>query len=450
MTEPPEAGSPAHAARPGVFAVTLFVAQILSMSAVSTVPALLPQFQSLWDLSATEGGWLAGVLFVGVAVFTPLLTALTDRVDTRCIVLASMVVCIVSSLGYGLFADGFWSATLWRLLQGIGFAGTYMPGLRAIAESVPGVHRNRAVALFTATFPLGHSFSFLATGLILDPATVLIPAESLGWDWGWGWGWTNGDWAGWDWDGWRLRLAALAVFPAVGIVLAARILRPHRPVSATGERRSILPALPDRQTLPYMLVYFIHNGEGSAIRGFAVALLLFCGDIETSPLAAAVAPALILAIGSIAGFPGVMLVEEIARRVNRRFDRRRMQIAMLLIATGMSVATAAAAGGPYLGIAVLLFAYWAVMSGDAGLINTGILDAAAPERRGAVMATHAMCGFAGGFLVPVLFGLTLDLGGGQETRGGWLLALALMAAANLVCAGVYALTTHRQGARAPK
>src|SRR5438093_367697 len=36
----------------------------------------------------------------------------------------------LSHFGFALFADGFWSALLLRLLAGIGWAGTYMPDLK--------------------------------------------------------------------------------------------------------------------------------------------------------------------------------------------------------------------------------------------------------------------------------------------------------------------------------
>ena len=44
----------------------------------------------------------------------------------------------LSHFGFALFADGFWSALFLRLLAGIGWAGTYMPGLKAIADPLEG------------------------------------------------------------------------------------------------------------------------------------------------------------------------------------------------------------------------------------------------------------------------------------------------------------------------
>src|SRR6185369_13492670 len=45
---------------------------------------------------------------------------------------------------------GFWSALVLRLLAGIGWAGAYMPGLKAIADPLEGTAQSRAVSWHAA------------------------------------------------------------------------------------------------------------------------------------------------------------------------------------------------------------------------------------------------------------------------------------------------------------
>ena len=43
----------------------------------------------------------------------------------------------LATAAFGLFADGLWSATAIWALAGIGFAGAYMPGLKALTDRLP-------------------------------------------------------------------------------------------------------------------------------------------------------------------------------------------------------------------------------------------------------------------------------------------------------------------------
>jgi hypothetical protein len=60
-------------------------------------------------------------------------------------------------LGFALTAEGFWSALLWRLLSGVGLAGTYMPGLKALVDRISAERQPRWISHYTASFSLGTS-----------------------------------------------------------------------------------------------------------------------------------------------------------------------------------------------------------------------------------------------------------------------------------------------------
>ena len=72
----------------------------------------------------------------------------------------------LSHFGFALFADGFWSALLLRLLGGIGWAGTYMPGLKAIADPLEGTAQSRAVSWHAAGVGISGAPSFAIAGLV--------------------------------------------------------------------------------------------------------------------------------------------------------------------------------------------------------------------------------------------------------------------------------------------
>ena len=100
------------------------------------------------------------------------LSALTDKIDARRIVLFGLLISIIAPIGFSLTATGLVTASLWWGLQGVGFAGIYMPGLKALNERVSPELRDHAAAIFTATFTVGVSISFSLTGIL---------AELFGW-----------------------------------------------------------------------------------------------------------------------------------------------------------------------------------------------------------------------------------------------------------------------------
>src|SRR5262245_64117231 len=102
------------------------------------VPAIMAQYlMPLWGLSAAQAGLMASAYAFGYMFAVPVLTALTDRIDARKILIGGSIVSGLATIAFGLIADGLWSASLLWGLAGIGFAGAYMPGLKALTDRLP-------------------------------------------------------------------------------------------------------------------------------------------------------------------------------------------------------------------------------------------------------------------------------------------------------------------------
>src|ERR1700682_749392 len=117
---------------------------MLAQIGAFALPALLPDYIARWNLSKTEAGWLVGIFFAAYVVMVPVLVSLTDRIPVRRVYMLGTGLTALSHFGFALLADGFWSALLLRLLAGIGWAGTYMPGLKAITDPLEGTAQSRA------------------------------------------------------------------------------------------------------------------------------------------------------------------------------------------------------------------------------------------------------------------------------------------------------------------
>lgn len=142
------------------------------MLGFATFPALLPLMRDVWALSGKEAGWIAGAYFGGYMLAVPLLSSLTDRFDARRIYFASCLLAAAGLVGFAVFARGPLTAGVLQAVSGAGLAGTYMPGLRLLADRVGGVRQSRFVAFYTSTFGIGTSASLLFAGW---------SAAALGW-----------------------------------------------------------------------------------------------------------------------------------------------------------------------------------------------------------------------------------------------------------------------------
>src|SRR5690349_16832961 len=153
--------------------IAMCVGQVGSLLPHVAVPAVMAQYlMPLWGLSAAEAGLMASGYTIGYMLAVPVLTTLTDRIDARHILLAGSVVSAVGTILFGILAHDLWSATLIWMLAGIGFAGAYMPGLKALADRLPPGDASRSITLYTASFSVGVGFSFLVSQLV---------AEQFGW-----------------------------------------------------------------------------------------------------------------------------------------------------------------------------------------------------------------------------------------------------------------------------
>ena len=149
------------------------VGQLGSLLPHVVVPSILAAFLiPEWHLSGAQAGLLAGSGAAGYMLTVPVLATLTDRIDARKILIAGSAVSALGTLLFGLFATGLWSGALFNAIAGIGFAGAYMPGLKALTDRLAPGDSSRAITLYTSSFSFGVGLSFLVSQLV---------AESFGW-----------------------------------------------------------------------------------------------------------------------------------------------------------------------------------------------------------------------------------------------------------------------------
>src|SRR3990172_3939184 len=122
-------------------------AESLSMTGFACFTTLLPVLMKAWGLNNSEAGLISGVFYTGYMLAVPVLTSLTDRVDSRRVYLFACALSAVGAGGFAWFANGLWSALVFQFLIGAGLAGTYMPGLKTLTDHLEGKAQPRAQSL---------------------------------------------------------------------------------------------------------------------------------------------------------------------------------------------------------------------------------------------------------------------------------------------------------------
>src|SRR5919205_2888865 len=152
--------------KPSRGVVAMCAAQFCAQIGAFGVAALLPTLITAWTLSNTEAGWISGIYYAAYTVTVPLLSSLTDRVDAKRIYLGSVALTAIAFAGFAWVASGFWSALAFRALMGAGWAGSYMPGLKALSDLAEGHQQSRAVAAHAAAVGVSGALSFGVAGAV--------------------------------------------------------------------------------------------------------------------------------------------------------------------------------------------------------------------------------------------------------------------------------------------
>jgi len=392
----------ARSVSPAALVALVCSAGVLVQIGAFTWPALLPELMPLWQLSNTEAGWATSAFYGAYLVSVPVLVTLTDRIDAKAVYLFGVALTVFSHAAMALIADGLALAIIARALAGIGWAGTYMTGLKLLADRVDGQLMSRAVAGHAAGIGIAGALSFTSADLI---------AGTLGW---------------------RGAFAVATACAAVAwlAVLAFVPWQGRRPAPA-GALFDFRPVFRNRSAMAYAIAYAIHTLEMTVVRGWGVVFLGFVAASTGKPggwLSPAVALTLLALLGTVTSVLG--------NEASIRLGRRRL-IAVAMTASILFALLIGFAGPQaYWLAALLLVLYGPVIWLDSSSLTAGAAGSAAPERRGATLAIHSMLGYGGGFVGPILFGLVLDAAGGQSATG-WAIAFAFVAGLMLLALLVF-------------
>jgi MFS family permease len=395
------------------YAGAIVAAQMMAQVGGFALPALLPTYMTRWNLTATEAGWLVGVFFASYVVMVPILLSLTDRVPARRIYLLGTGLTTLAHLVFALLADGFWSAMLFRILAGAGWAGTYMTGLRIISDPLEGTAQSRAVSWHAAGVGVSNAASFAVAGVV----AALAGADAA----------------------FLIGGAASATAFAIALIIVREA--PRRAEKPSRRLLDYRPVFRNRPALAWIAGYTVHTWEMAVVRGWAVTFFAVVIAWHGSP-AWLPDPTMLFTLAGLAG----VLVSITGNESAQRWGRSRIVLVAMSTAATLSLVAGwtAAMSTP---LAVIVIVLWnAAIYLDSSALTAGTVGAADKEHRGATMGMHSMCGYAGGFVGPPLAGLILDLVG-RDTVAGWGFAFGHLA---LITLSGLAVVRYFNQAAAPR
>jgi MFS family permease len=369
------------------------------------VPAIMAEHLiPLWGLTAAQAGLMAGAYAFGYMLAVPVLATLTDRIDARLVLLAGSALSGLGTAAFGLFADGLASAAAIWALAGVGFAGAYMPGLKALTDRLPREESSRSITLYTSSFSVGVGLSFLVSQLVAARY------------------------------GWRMAFFVTAFGPVV-MIAASLAMAPFRPAPAQGHLLDFRPVLRNRVAMGYVLGYGAHCFELYGMRTWIVAFWTYVvarnGDALLSPIAVSV-------LAAVLSLPASILGNEAAIR----FGRHRAITIVMLVSGAVALAIGFLAGASPAWLLVLVLIYAVTIPADSGALTSGMAASAVPANRGATMALHSTVGFGLSALGGWAGGVALDAFGGPASPTGWFAVFAVFAAGVLL--GPFALWWSRR------
>lgn len=357
--------------------LTLCSSQIFIMLVFINYSAILPLLKIEWGMNNTRAGVIFSVYQLGYIASGVLLSSLSDRLNIRWIFIVSAIWSGIANLLFGLFAHDYLSGLILRGITGIGMGGTYMPGLKLVAERFASHQRGRAVGIYVGALVLGASLSLALPG-------------SLAGIWGW-----------------RIAMVACSVGVFFGALLALLVFRDYRPQQSSrteskGFHGEIVRNHPAQLVI---LGYASHMWEMYGMRSwlapfFSAALVGWGVSSAKATAVAATIAALLIGLGTFS--------TAITGGLSDRFGRTATISAVMFGSAACSFLFGWLINtNLILTLAVGVLYGWLIVA-ESPVFSTALTELVAPGYLGTAMGMQSLVGYTMGMISPTVFGWALD------------------------------------------
>ena len=354
----------------------LCFSQLFIMLVFINYSAILPLLKVDWGMSNTQAGIIFSAYQLGYIASGVLLSTLSDRFNIRNIFVTAAIWSGVANLLFALYADDFTSGLILRCLTGIGMGGTYMPGLKLVAERFESHRRGKAIGIYVGSLVFGASLSLVVPGTVA---------------------------AAW---GWRTAMAVCSVGVFIGAALSLPTFRGYRPTRAEPSPKGFSgEILANRSALLVILGYASHMWEMYGMRSwlapfFAAAMTGWGMAAGQATARASMIAAVLVGLGTFS--------TAITGTLSDRFGRTTTVTVVMLGSAlcsflfGWLINT-----NLWLTLLIGVLYGWLIVA-ESPVFSTGLTELVAPGYLGAAMGLQSLVGYTMGMISPAVFGWALD------------------------------------------
>ena len=351
------------------------IAQFMIMQVWYDFSAILSSVEELWNLTNFQAGMIISMFQLGYVFAVFYFSFLSDSRSPQNIFVFGALLTGISSLLFAFFAQGFYSALIFRTFAGIGMGGVYVPGMRLITGIFPPQSRGKAIGIYVGSLVVGSGTSLLLSGALVK---VL------------------------DWD-------TLIILTSIGALLGAFLVYRMGEVSLNTVKgefswRQVKNAL-SRPNVLMNFAYMGHMWELYAmwpwIAPFLVAMFRLHGySTQNAMMYGNIIGGLSVIIGCIATWLGGFVSD------------KRGRIKSILVFLIGSIACSFTIGwvGEWSVYAVVIMAllYGFFVIGDSPIFSTAITELADPKVAGLALGIQSVMGFSVTIISPSVFGYIVD------------------------------------------
>lgn len=365
----------------------LCLTQLFIMLVFLNYSAVLPLLKAEWGMNNTRAGSIFSVYQFGYILSGVLLSTLADRFSIKKIFIISAIWSGTANLLFALYANDYSSAMFFRALTGIGMGGTYMPGLKLVAERFPSSQRGKAIGIYVGSLVLGASLSLLVTGLLTSAF------------------------------GWRLAFIACSAAVFAGVFVSLAVFKGYQSVTfeRMPEESYVTSVVKNRPAMLMIGGYGSHMWEMYGMRSwiapFLTAALVqygFAGATATGW--GATAAAVIVGIGTIS--------TTVTGGISDRIGRTRTISLVMTASAALSFIFGWLINLPLWLVIVTGLVYGYLIVAESPVFSTGLTELVPPGYLGGAMGMQSLIGYSLGMISPTVFGWALDICKGWQPFPG--------------------------------
>ncbi|MFC0559077.1 MFS transporter [Halalkalibacter alkalisediminis] len=354
----------------------LSIAQFFVMQVWFNYSSIIPVIEEEWNLTSSESGFILAFFHIGYVLAVIFYSFLISTYNPKYSFIFGAFLAGVSGLAFAFWADGFWSAIMFRTLSGIGVAGIYVPGMKMVAELFPPEKRGRALGIYVGSLVVGSGSSLLISALLIDAV---------------------------GWQGVILITSFLSITAAL-LILPLQI---PSSIKLRGQTLTVdkIKGVFKKNNLLINAGYTGHCWELYAMWSWIGPFLVFYFinkgyDQQVAFQLGNTTGALIIIIGGMATYIG--------GRLSDQFGRGKTASLFLLISIACTLSIGWLTFVPIFVMIIIAVIYGFTIVADSPIYNTAITEVTDPELLGIALGIQSVIGFSATIFAPLFFGILLD------------------------------------------